>query len=741
MSRILCPHCQQDVPAPDADGALCSACGRPLAQSLRCPWCLERNPEGRFCRACGCELLPPEQFGAARMLKDAGVDRFALAERLRQMDPEQTAVLSRRFEQQRAVVMARVEEARFCETFLLLRAFSGPLEEDWLARLPLPPEALASLSAGPRGPFVEPADLGRIHEESPLEENRTLAALALFRLGSEDLAVWRKVRETLFGQDRLGLEAALSLARLQMLVPHLRPRLESRDLVAAATRAREALPQPELRFPAALVLAIERKIHHRWPDTGKGREGEPGGAELSAILHQGLAHPDPRLSLACAALLGDDGRLLPELSSEDPARRDAARLSLLERGAHLQRVLESLSPQPATERLSWLRHAPLPLPPEPLAAVLAEADSGDERHLAEVLRWLRQRAAADYPAESQEALARWLDAKRAARLSPKEILDQLAWMATPPRDPEKSWVRPLPLRAGPVRPLFERATEAVLRCPVEALPRLPSECSEGLAAWLWGENSPDLRAALDRWAGDPAAARSLFEFLSALESRLDEGIQPPTRNWQILMGIWERRPAESRPELAAAVASGWSFSYAQDEEGARQALRERYRQHPEERACLKVAFAGLLNRTGTDWSSFHDEVAPGEPRGGPDILRAFAELCRAAPDALYHHVEWLLADLEPPAAPAFAGRLFAELVQRQDTSTQLLPPVVALARWLDEKRDGFSDARVRAEVLRVFREGWQAVLGRCSRSADGAVEYYQKEKEEEIAEILARLEE
>ncbi len=741
MQRTICPHCRQEVMAPDAEGALCPACGRPLSLGLRCPWCLERNPEGRFCRACGCELPPPEQFGAARMLKDAGVDRFALAERLRQMDPEQTAVLSRRFEQQRAAVMVRIEEARFCEKFLLQRAFSGPLEETWLARLPLPPEALASLSAGPRGPFVEPADLERIFAESPFEENRTLAALALFRRGSDDAAVFRKVREALYDPGALGMEASLCLARLSMLVPHLRPHLESRDLVTAAGQARAALARPELRLPAAQVVAIEHKLHRRWPPAAEEvREGEPDPARLLDILNEGLSHSDPELSLVCAVLLGDTGRLLPELSSEDPVRRDAARLSLLERGACLDRVLPSLAAEPPEARRSWLRHVPLPLPPEPLAAVLAEAARGDERHLAEVLRWLQRRAAADYPAESREELARWLDAERAARLLPKEILDALAWLATPPRDPETPWVRPLPLSAGPVRALLARATEALLRCPAEALLRLPSECAEGLSAWLWGEDSPMMRAALDRWAKDPGASRALFDHLAAMESRLDDGVQPTLRNWQILMGIWERCPAESRPDLAAAVAAGWSFSYAQDEEGARQALRGRYRQHPEERACLKIAFANLLHRTGTDWKTFHDEVAPGEPRGGPNTLRAFAELCRAAPGELYHHVDWLLADLVPDTTPAFAERLFEELKGRQDSSTQLLPPAVALARWLDEKRLEFGDARLRAAVLRIFREGWQAVLERCTRSADGAVEYYQQEKEQEIAEILARWE-
>ncbi|NMB75964.1 MAG: zinc ribbon domain-containing protein [Myxococcales bacterium] len=740
MQRTICPHCRQDVMAPDAEGALCPACGRPLSLGLRCPWCLERNPGGRFCRACGCELPSPEQFGAARMLKDAGVDRFVLADRLRQMDPEQTAVLSRRFEQQRAAVMVRVEEARFCEKFLLQRAFSGPLEEAWLARLPLPPEALASLTAGPRGPFVEPADLERIFRESPLEENRALAALALFRRGSGDAAVFRRVREALYDPGALGLEAALSLVRLQMLVPHLRPRLEPRDFVTAAGQARAALARPELRLPAAQVVAIEHKLHRRWPLAAeKAQEGEPDPARLLDILNEGLSHSDQELSLVCAVLLGDTGRLLPELSSEDPVRRDAARLALLERGVFLERVLPSLTTEPSEKRRSWLRHVPLPLAPEPLAAVLAEAERGDERHLAEVLRWLRQHAAADYPAESREKLAHWLDADRAARLSPTEILDALAWLAKPPRDPQTPWVRPIPLSCGPVRALLPRATEALLRCPAEALPRLPSECSEGLSAWLWGEDSPMMRAALDRWAGDPGANRALFEFLSAMESRLDDGVQPPVRNWQILMGIWERCPYESRPALAAAVAAGWSFSYSQDEEGARQALRERYRQHPEERACLKIAFAGLLGRTGTDWKTFHDEVAPEEPRGGPDTLRAFAELCRAAPGELYHHVDWLLADLLPDTTPAFAERLFEELKGRKDSSTQLLPPAVALARWLDEKRERFSDARLRAEVLRVFREGWQAVLERCTRSADGAVEYYQQEKKQEIAEILARL--
>jgi hypothetical protein len=688
-------------------------------------------------------MVPPEHFGAARMLKDAGVDRFALAERLRQMDAEQVAVLTRRFEQQRAALMARVEEARFCERFLRQNVFSGPLEEAWLARLPLPAETLEPLARGPRGPFVEPADLQRIFRESPLEENRVLAALAGYRMGLGGADAFRVVRKALHDDGPIGLEAALCLADFAMLVPHLRPPLDARDWTRAAARAGEALSRSDLRLPAALVIAIERRLYHRWPNDGrKSTERGPSEDEIAAILNDGLTHPDPRLSLACAMLLFDEARLLSELPAEDPARRNAARQALLERSAHLERVLSSMSAEPEEQRRSWLRHVPLPLSAGPLTTVLVEADRGDARHTTEVLRWLRQIPAADYPPDSLGALAGWLNAGRAARLAAGDLLDLLAWMATPARDPERPWIRPLPLRSGPAETLRERVAEALLRLPEEDLGHLIASHSEGLTAWLWGESGSRLDEVLDRFAAHPSAARSLFQFLCAMECRLEpEAGLPPRRNWQLLMGIWERRPADSRPALAAAVAAGWSFSYAQDEEGARKALRDRYRERPEERACLKVAFSGLLNRSGTDWRAFHEEVAPGEARGGPDLLRALSELCQAAPGDIYHHVDWLLADLKPEGTPAFCERLFAQLVAQEDTATQMLPPAVALARWLDENRSMFGDPALRQAVLSVFRRGWQAVLERCRPTTDGSVEYYRQEKEQEISEILSRLEE
>src|SRR3990167_7590457 len=96
--RLRCEAGGAAQPAERRATDACVACGGAVRAEARCPWCLAFGPRVRFCRDCGAELPPAEHFGAARMLKAGGVDRFAIAERLRAMPPDYVADLDRRFD-------------------------------------------------------------------------------------------------------------------------------------------------------------------------------------------------------------------------------------------------------------------------------------------------------------------------------------------------------------------------------------------------------------------------------------------------------------------------------------------------------------------------------------------------------------------------------------------------------------------------------------------------------------------
>ena len=203
---------------------MCVACGASVRREVRCAWCAEWIPAGRFCRTCGCDVLSPEQYGPARMLKSAGVDRFSIAQRLRELDPEQAANLGRIYNAQLAVVTRRVEELRLCECYLLQKGFSKRLDEELVPQLPMEKATLAAFAEGPEGPFgASEQTLLDIAARSPIPLTRTLASIALLRLGHFK-GFYNAACEALGSSDaELALEAALVFA-------HWRMRLSPYDL-------------------------------------------------------------------------------------------------------------------------------------------------------------------------------------------------------------------------------------------------------------------------------------------------------------------------------------------------------------------------------------------------------------------------------------------------------------------------------------------------------------------------------
>src|SRR5690349_8826062 len=139
----------------------------------RCPWCCARGQE-LVCDHCAAALIPAEQFGAARMLVHAGVDRLALPERVRALSRNQFVALSSQFDVHWSVVQRHLEQTRFLEKFLLLRHREA-LEDALLVRIPLPEDELRLYTDAPRLPEDNLAALDTIQNSSPLALNRTLA--------------------------------------------------------------------------------------------------------------------------------------------------------------------------------------------------------------------------------------------------------------------------------------------------------------------------------------------------------------------------------------------------------------------------------------------------------------------------------------------------------------------------------------------------------------------------------------
>jgi hypothetical protein len=86
--RLSCEKCGARQPADWKAGDRCPGCGEAARREQRCAWCAAWTPAGKFCRTCGCELVDDARWGAARMLKAGGVDKFQLARRLIELEAD-----------------------------------------------------------------------------------------------------------------------------------------------------------------------------------------------------------------------------------------------------------------------------------------------------------------------------------------------------------------------------------------------------------------------------------------------------------------------------------------------------------------------------------------------------------------------------------------------------------------------------------------------------------------------------
>src|SRR5882672_232260 len=125
--RSVCEKCAAPQPPDWNAGDLCVSCGAAVRRDVRCFWCAKWTPFAKFCRSCGAETVEEIHYGAARMLKDAGTDRFTVPRMLREMDPDQRENFTRIYQRHAVAVARHVDEIRFLERFLFHKVFSGAL--------------------------------------------------------------------------------------------------------------------------------------------------------------------------------------------------------------------------------------------------------------------------------------------------------------------------------------------------------------------------------------------------------------------------------------------------------------------------------------------------------------------------------------------------------------------------------------------------------------------------------------
>jgi hypothetical protein len=329
--RAVCDACGARQPIDWKSGDHCVECGAVARREKRCHWCAKWTPDGKFCRECGSGLVADDQYGAARMLKQAGVDQFALPERLTQLDADHRDHLTRMYQSQAAVISRLVDDALFVESSLRQHGWANELDDELTEQLPMSAEALASWTPETtRGgaPIDTTSRLIALASGSPVELVRMLASVALVRAGTVthgdqgDLAQ----RALHYGDDRLRDEAALALGGWR-----------ARHLPVAFARNNEVID----------ALLFGEDVAER-DDIGMG----------PAALVQ--LDPDDQFGLSLAR--PDVDALRAALT--DPQRRYPAIKALAQHGhaAHLTDVLEELDHDQLDSILRILRWRDDPVP-------------------------------------------------------------------------------------------------------------------------------------------------------------------------------------------------------------------------------------------------------------------------------------------------------------------------------------------------------------------------------------------
>lgn len=201
-TTAVCESCSKPQPKDWQAGQLCIHCGNAVRREVRCFWCVSWTPDAKYCRKCGADVLDPELFGVARMLKDAGTDRFTIPKLIGEFDEGRIATFRSLYLAQAAIVEAHVADLRTVETHLLQKHWSDELEQELIAQLPWADRQIPHHRRS--GTLLE------LVETTPFAVTRTLAQIA--RLRSGDIAARDEASNALYDADpRVQEEAALAV--------------------------------------------------------------------------------------------------------------------------------------------------------------------------------------------------------------------------------------------------------------------------------------------------------------------------------------------------------------------------------------------------------------------------------------------------------------------------------------------------------------------------------------------------
>ncbi len=287
--RASCEQCATVQPPGWQAGDLCTFCGQAVRHEVRCFWCTNWTPAVAFCRSCGADIVEGRLYGAARMLKDAGTDRFTVPRLLAELGDDRVENFTRVYQRHAVVAARHVDELNFVEAFLHDQHWSAALDDELAAQLPWEPSVLERCSVPL--PLTADQSLARvcaIHDSTPFETTRQLALLA--RLALDDWSAYTDAGD-LFGNAPPAVRAEAALVLTSWRVRTAVGSFEGGSPLV------EELRRSPFQAAAAVRLAVL----------------DPAGSELPA---DDLLAADPDASFAAALIRGDVDRLSAALAGD-----------------------------------------------------------------------------------------------------------------------------------------------------------------------------------------------------------------------------------------------------------------------------------------------------------------------------------------------------------------------------------------------------------------------------------------
>ncbi|HEX3135010.1 MAG TPA: zinc ribbon domain-containing protein, partial [Planctomycetota bacterium] len=356
--RAICEACTQPQPPGWQSGDLCAHCGQAVRREVRCFWCAKWTPLAKFCRSCGAECVEDRLYGAARMIKDAGTDRFTVPKLLRELDPDQLENFTRIYQRQAALVAGHVDQLQYLELAFFHKHWSAELEDQLIPQLPWNDQALA--------PFALPRWVGKndlasvvaLQQTSPIPVIRELAPLA--RLLMHDWSAWRDAGAALHSADAsVRAEAALVLGSWQV-----------RTACGASSDERAIIDELR-RSPFTAAAAVRLAAMSRTP---------------IELCEEVRTSTDPDIAFTVALITPERDRLIAALGQDELHQLAAGRV-LARHGdtASLDHVLRTGSAGVKADLMAALAAAKIPAPALNSTLIELVEHTDDER--------LRERAA------------------------------------------------------------------------------------------------------------------------------------------------------------------------------------------------------------------------------------------------------------------------------------------------------------------------------------------------------------